>query len=111
MAIPPRTIRTMQDIRTHSGRASENFVPYKAYMRLSCLEMEKFRRSQEREKSLNRIKNIEQRFKDIEAEKLSIMAQISEQTGESQSPAAAPASTQKTVVNNDPVGSRFRFRY
>jgi len=78
-------------------------------MRLSCLEMEKHRRAQEREKSLNRIKNIEQRFIDIEAEKSSIMAQISEQTGES--PAAAPVSTQKTVVHNDPAGSRFRFRY
>jgi len=108
MAIPPRTIRTMQDVRTHSGTASETFVPYKAYMRLSCLEMEKYRRGQEKEKSLNRIKNIEQRFEDIEAEKAELMAKIREQN-ESES-VAEQTTRQRSVVSSDASSPR-RFKY
>lgn len=108
MAIPPRTIRTMQDVRTHSGRSSENFVPYKAYMRMSCLEMEKYRRGQEREKSLIRIKNIEQRFEEIETEKAVLMAKIQEQ--KESEPAAAQTTRQRSIVSTD-ASSPKRFKY
>jgi len=69
MAIASRTIRGLQDIRTHSGRVREAVIPHKAFMRLSCLEMEKFRRAKERESALTRVRNIDARFRDIDAEK------------------------------------------
>ncbi|KAF0193365.1 MAG: hypothetical protein FD167_5991 [bacterium] len=68
--------RTLQDVRTLSGRVDRAAVPYKAYMRLSCLEMEKFRRSLERESALNRIENINTRFQDIENEKAEILRSL-----------------------------------
>lgn len=73
MAISSRTIRGLQDIRTHSGRVREASIPHKAFMRLSCLEMEKFRRAKERESAITRVKNIDARFRDIDAEKTVIL--------------------------------------
>ncbi len=73
MAISSRTLRGLQDIRTHSGRVREAILPHKAFMRLSCLEMEKFRRAKERESAITRVRNIEARFRDIDAEKTVIM--------------------------------------
>jgi hypothetical protein len=40
-----------------------------AYMSISCLEMERARREKERQSALTRIQNIEQRIREIEAEK------------------------------------------
>lgn len=71
-----RNIRGLQDIQTHSGRSEEGFLPHKAYMRISCLEMEKARRGKERESAAHRIKNIDARFEDIEAEKAELLNQI-----------------------------------
>jgi hypothetical protein len=61
-----RIMRSVQDIKTLSGRANEGSVPYKAYMKLSILEMEKFRRGKERQSAMDRIHHIDQRFRDIE---------------------------------------------
>jgi len=61
-----RIMRGVQDIRTLSGRADEGTIPYKAYMRLSILEMEKFRRGKEKQSALDRVRKIDQRFQDIE---------------------------------------------
>jgi len=62
-----RIMRGVQDIRTLSGRADDGTIPYKAYMKLSILEMERFRRGKERQSALERVQKIDQRFKDIEA--------------------------------------------
>ena len=68
-----RIMRGVQDIRTLSGRADEGAIPYKAYMKLSILEMEKFRRGKEKQSALERVHHIDQRFRDIEAERQEIM--------------------------------------
>ena len=88
MAISSRTLRGLQDIRTHSGRVREAILPHKAFMRLSCLEMEKFRRAKERESAITRVRNIDSRFRDIDAEKTVILNAMN-------------------ILNNDsPVGER-----
>ena len=79
MAIPSKTIKGLQDIASHSGRAREGAIPYKAYMRLSCLEMEKFRRSRERESAMVRVANIDARFLQIDAEEAMILRVMKEQ--------------------------------
>lgn len=71
-----RISRGLQDIRTISGRIDDRFVPHKAYMKLSVLEMEKFRRGMEKQSALNKVSEIDQRFKDIEAEKRGILASL-----------------------------------
>ncbi len=73
MAIPTRPKRGLQDIHTHAGRVRQAAIPYKAFMRLSCLEMEKFRREKERESAMVRVRNIDRRFREIDEEKADIL--------------------------------------
>ena len=68
-----RIMKGVQDIRTLSGRVDEGTIPYKAYMKLSILEMEKFRRGKEKQSALERVRNIDQRFRDIEAARQEII--------------------------------------
>lgn len=69
-------LRGVQDIKTRSGCADEGAMPYKAYMKLSILEMEKFRRGKEKQSALDRVERIDQRFRDIEAERQEIMTTL-----------------------------------
>ncbi len=88
MAILSRTIKGLQDIRSHSGRAREGAIPHKAYMRLSCLEMEKFRRATERESAMVRVRNIDARCREIDSEEAMILRAMKEEGGHP--PAGAP---------------------
>jgi hypothetical protein len=78
MAIPPRNLKSLQDIRTHAGRVDEAAIPYKAFMKMSCLEMEKFRKERERNSAMTRVNNIDRRFREIEAEKAGILTRLEE---------------------------------
>jgi hypothetical protein len=71
-----RIMKGVQDIRTLSGRADEGSLPYKAYMKLSILEMEKFRRGKEKQSALERVQKIDQRFQDIEAARQEIFSAL-----------------------------------
>ena len=71
-----RIMRGVQDIKTLSGSADEGTIPYKAYMKLSILEMEKFRRGKEKQSALERVHHIDQRFRDIEAERQKIVTAL-----------------------------------
>lgn len=79
MALSKRNLRGLQDLPTISGKVDPKNAPYKAYMRISNLEMEKARRGMERKSALHRVKIIESRFLEIEAEKASLLQAISEQ--------------------------------
>jgi len=74
-----RIMRGVQDIRTISGRVDERSIPYKAYMKLSILEMEKYRRGKEKSSALDRVDHIDQRFRDIEVERQEIMTTLEAQ--------------------------------
>ncbi len=71
-----RIMKGVQDIKTISGRADDGSIPYKAYMKLSILEMEKFRRGKERKNALEKVRKIDQRFKDIEISRQEIFGAI-----------------------------------
>lgn len=75
MAIPRRSL---SDIRTHSGRVDQANIPSRAYLKLSCLEMEKARRSKERESAIQRVKFIDARFQEIEGEKDELLKSLAE---------------------------------
>ena len=36
--------KSVNDIKTHAGTVDQTFLPHKAFMRISCLEMEKAHR-------------------------------------------------------------------
>ena len=82
MAIPRRNIRGVQDIRTLSGRVDQTHHPYKKYMKLACLEMEKARRDKERGSAIDRVKNIDARFQEIEAEKAALLQNLGERNSD-----------------------------
>lgn len=73
MVFLKKNIRGLQDIRTLAGRVDQSVIPYKAYMKLSSLEMEKFRRGEERISAMHRVESIDARFKEIEEEKVNLM--------------------------------------
>ena len=79
MSIPQRNIRGLQDIPTISGKVDPICAPYKVHMRISHLEMEKVRRNKEKESAMIRVKNIDKRFQEIEAEKESLLGVLDQQ--------------------------------
>jgi hypothetical protein len=81
MDIRTRTaLRGLKDIRTRSGNPERVRVPYMAYMKISCLEMEKARRQKEKVSAQGRIGNIDARLLEIEVEKDTVLRSLSERT-------------------------------
>ena len=80
MSVPKRNLKGVQDIRTHSGRVDEAHQPYKAFMKIAALEMEKARRGEERKSAMHRVKTIDARFKEIEAEKAEVLQAVDEKS-------------------------------
>lgn len=73
MAGPAGKVRGLKSMRIPSGRIDKNAVPYRTYMKLCCLEMERFRRGKERERSLLLVGEIDRRFREIEDEKAKLL--------------------------------------
>lgn len=61
--------RGLGDIRTLAGRVNQTFSPYRAYMQITCLEMEKSRRLEEHRAASERIAALDARLHDIEQQK------------------------------------------
>lgn len=76
MAIPKTSVRGVQSIRTNSGKADIFSEPYRVFMRISALEMEKARRGKERESAMHRVREIDNRFQEIEKEKAHLLRDI-----------------------------------
>jgi hypothetical protein len=101
-----RIIRGLQNIRTHSGTSSQVSEPYRAFLRIGSLEMEKARRGKERESAMLRVKNIDSRFRDIDAEKEEILESIGLGAGNGKSdPATGPK------PSNGAKSDGFKFNY
>jgi hypothetical protein len=102
-----QNIRSVRDIRTYSGRVDAGGVPYLGYLKIGCLEMEKARREKEREGALARVRNIDSRINDIEAEKSIILEKLSEHQGRKQ---GLPSKNDGTRHRNSgvPDGPSFR---
>lgn len=81
MAIPKGKARGVQDIKTHVGMMQDDSEPYRAYMRLSNLEMERFRRGQEKESAARRIAEIDKREQEIDSEKETILQALAQREG------------------------------
>jgi len=75
MATPMRGLR---DIRTLTGRVAGASHPYKAYLRISHIEMEKARKTKESEAARERIVTIAARLEEIDAEKQALLEAMGE---------------------------------
>ena len=76
MPPPKRIIRGVKDIRTRSGTPDQVIVPYKAYMAITALEMEKFRRETERDNLTLRLNNVNARLQTVESEKAALLQRL-----------------------------------
>lgn len=76
MPIQRKVLRSMKDIKTHAGSGDQTFYPHKAFMKISCLEMERAHRVRERESARLRIKAINDRLSEIDREKNVLLDRI-----------------------------------
>jgi len=76
MPPPARVMRSVKDIRTRSGTPHNTLVPYKAYMVITALEMEQFRREKERANLRTRLQSIDRRLDAIKVEKAALLRRL-----------------------------------
>ena len=107
MAVTKRNVRGLEHIRTHLGRVHETWLPHKAYMKIAALEMERSRRAQERDSAKLRVKIIEERFREIEAEKAALLQSLTKANSGDQTGAARPVSGSTPRQS----AASFRLRY
>lgn len=111
MHFAQRIIRGVKDIRTRTSILNQVFVPHKAYMAITSLEMEKFRRQIERKNLLVRLNGIEERLKTIDKEKAVLLRRL----GREKADKAVLGSLRSSLpAKPNPPGGRsggFRYRY
>ena len=78
----PMKRKSVNDIKTHAGTVGQTFLPHKAYMRISCLEMEKAHCVREMENARRRIDAIKKRLEEIETETDTLLNRIKADTKE-----------------------------
>jgi len=81
MPPPPRTLRSLRDIRTRSSAPDQTIVPHRAYMAITALEMERTRRQTERQGLVSRLKNVTVRMRNIDREKAVLLDRLSKVPG------------------------------
>lgn len=109
-----RNLKSLREIKTHSGKGQRADIPYMAFMKISCLEMEKARREKERDTAEARIHNINSRIAEIETEKALILARIGERPRQTprQAVSAPTEALQREAPEPADSGSPgFRIRY
>ena len=104
MTIPRRGLR---DIRTLAGRSDQLALPYRAYMQISCLEMEKARRNQEKRSASQRIAIIDARLQEVEAEKAVLLQSVGER--KPSDTGCAPAAASNPLPRDGKKGFRLRY--
>ena len=86
-----RVLRGLASLRTLAGLADRQPQSYKAYLRVSFLELERARHGQEIVTAERRLAFLVARCREIDAEKGTILAGSGAAQPSSQSPEAAPA--------------------
>ena len=107
MPVTKRVVRGLQNMKTLSGRKDDAAAPYKDYMRISILEMEKYRKNKEKESAQERLRAIAERFQEIEIEKQKMLRSLETRA------AAMPRSqgpTESAEISTEGA-EPFRFRY
>lgn len=99
--------RGLSDLRTLAGRSDAPIPVYKAYLRISFLELERARHAQEMRAARHRLGVMDARCRQIEAETAEILASVA-----GNAPRAHPvAGTPRTPVGRHPSSRSFRLSY
>jgi len=111
--MPPskRIIRGVKDIRTRSSTPDQVIVPYKAYMAVTALEMEKFRREIERANLTLRLNNVNARLETVESEKTALLKRLD--TEAPSRPGRRPIKSSRPIRDCPAAGQAggFKFQY
>jgi hypothetical protein len=103
-------LRGLRDIRTRTGKVVRTGIPYMAYMKISCLEMEKARREKEKDSAETRIRNIDSRLADIEKEKGGLLVNLGERSAANSSRSAtASKDSHPTEASDKKQGFKIRY--
>ena len=105
MAIPSKGLN---QIRTLSGRTDRLSVPYRSYMQISCLEMERARRNTERKAAGQRIALIDACIEEIDKAKQELLQATA--AGGQGAPARLPGGLEVKPVPRRSMGG-FKIRY
>lgn len=108
----------ISSVRTLSGRVNQTFTPYRAYMQITCLEMEKSRRLEEQKSAEARIAGIRARLREIEEEEQLLQQTLQQMDFAAGGVEAAgkghpemPARRRETQPADRPKKAGFRLKY
>jgi hypothetical protein len=87
MPIPRRGIK---NIRSLSGRGGRVFLPHKAYMRLSHIELERIRRDTEKKRACQLIVDLDACMQEIDGEKDLLLRNLEENENRRLNPQPQP---------------------
>jgi len=104
MRASQKRMRAVQDIRTLSGARNHLTQPHRGYMRIACLELERFRRNKERESATSRVQQLDARFREIEVEQAAIQEMLNKEK-------AAPGSSRLSSSSVETRKTGFRLKY
>lgn len=105
-------IKGVTEIRTRTGQVVNSGIPYIAYLKVSCLEMEKARRQKEKRAAEARIANINARLAEIEAEKDAILRSQGERDTPSDAmPTRRTRPSDRAHRTGSPADGCFRIKY
>jgi hypothetical protein len=104
MAIPTKGLT---NIRTLSGRVDQVSLPYRSYMQITCLEMEKARRDMERKSASQRIALIDARLDEIEKAKQDLFQAVARR-GQG-TPVGLPGLDLKSAPRRSAGGFKIRY--
>jgi hypothetical protein len=105
MAVPTKGLTS---IRTLSGRVDQVSLPYRSYMQITCLEMEKARRDMERKSASRRIALIDARLGEIETAKQDLLQAVTA-SGQGMMPGRLPGLELKPTPRRSAGGFKIRY--
>ena len=105
MAVPTKGLT---NIRTLSGRVDQVSLPYRSYMQLTCLEMEKARRDMERKSASRRIALIDSRLDEIEKAKQDLLRAVAA-SGQGMMPGRLPGLELRPAPRRSAGGFKIRY--
>ena len=105
MAVPTKGLT---NIRTLSGRVDHVSLPYRSYMQITCLEMEKARRDMERKSASRRIALIDARLDEIEKAKQDLLQAVAA-SGQGKTPGRLPGLDLKPTPRRSAGGFKIRY--
>ena len=93
--------KNLQNIKTLSDRVSDAEKPQRKYIKLAILELEKVRRSKEKNKAREQLINLEKRLVEIESEQARLMEAVYVVNPGVGSPAIGPPHAKKFILDDN----------